>query len=117
MTVTLLRAKLHRIRVTEACLDYVGSLTVDRDLMDAAGLFPDEKILCANVENGERFETYVIPGPRGSGVCCLNGAAAHKGRIGDRLIVMAFGQFTPEEAAGHQPQVVFLDEKNRARAG
>ena len=117
MTVTLLRAKLHRIRVTEACLDYVGSLTVDRDLMDAVGLFANEKILCANVENGERFETYVIPGPRGSGVCCLNGAAAaHKGKIGDRLIVMAFGQFSPEEAACHQPTVVFLDEKNVPRA-
>ena len=116
MTVTLLRAKLHRIRVTEACLDYVGSLTVDRDLMDAVGLFANEKILCANVENGERFETYVIPGPRGSGVCCLNGAAAHKGKIGDRLIVMAFGQFTPEEASCHLPRVVFLDEKNSPRA-
>ena len=116
MTVTLLRAKLHRIRVTEACLDYVGSLTVDRDLMEAVGLFASEKILCANVENGERFETYAISGPRGSGVCCLNGAAAHKGKVGDRLIVMAFGQFSPEEAASHQPRVVFLDEKNRPRA-
>ena len=116
MTVTLLRAKLHRIRVTEACLDYTGSLTVDLDLMEAAGIFPHEKILCANVENGERFETYAIPGPRGSGVCCLNGAAAHKGKVGDRLIVMAFGQFSPEEAASHQPRVVFLDEKNRPRA-
>ncbi|MBR1587300.1 MAG: aspartate 1-decarboxylase [Kiritimatiellae bacterium] len=116
MTVTLLRAKLHRIRVTEACLDYVGSLTVDRDLMDAVALFANEKILCANVENGERFETYVIPGARGSGVCCLNGAAAHKGKVGDRLIVMAFGQFTPEEAAFHQPRVVFLDDGNVPRA-
>ena len=97
MTVTLLRAKLHRIRVTEACLDYTGSLTVDLDLMEAAGIFPNEKILCANVENGERFETY-------------------KGKVGDRLIVMAFGQFTPEEAASHQPKVVFLDERNRPRA-
>ena len=112
MTVTLLRAKLHRIRVTQACLDYVGSLTVDRDFMDAAGLYPNEKILCANVENGERFETYVIPGPRGSRVCCLNGAAAHKGKVGDRLIVMAFGQFTPEEAAFHQPRVVFFGDGN-----
>ena len=112
MTVTLLRAKLHRIRVTEACLDYVGSLTVDEDLMDAVGLFPNEKILCADVENGARFETYVIPGPRGSRVCCLNGAAAHKGKIGDRLIVMAFGLFTPVEAAAHAPRVVFLDEHN-----
>jgi len=115
MTISLLRAKLHRIRVTEACLDYMGSLTVDVDLMEAAGLFAYEKILCANVENGERFETYVIPGARGSGVCCLNGAAAHKGKVGDRLIVMAFGQFSPEEAAGHSPAVVFLDEDNRPR--
>lgn len=115
MTVTLLRAKLHRIHVTEACLDYVGSLTVDQDLMDAAGLFTNEKILCANVRNGERFETYVIPGPRGSGVCCLNGAAAHKGQVGDLLIVMAFAQMTPEEAATFQPKVVFLDANNKAR--
>lgn len=112
MTVTLLRAKLHRIRVTEACLDYVGSLTVDRDLMEAVGLYVHEKILCADVENGNRFETYVIPGPRGSGVCCLNGAAAHQGKVGDRLIVMAFGQFSPEEAARHEPRVVFLDANN-----
>ena len=130
MTVTLLRAKLHRIRVTEACRDYVGSLTVDVDLMEAAGLFANEKILCADVENGNRFETYVIPGPRGSGVCCLNGArwgsssarprapvfaAAHMGKVGDRLIVMAFGQFTPEEAALHQPRVVFLGAENKPR--
>ena len=108
MIVTLLRAKLHRIRVTEACLDYVGSLTVDRDWMEAVGLFPNEKILCADVDNGNRFETYVIPGERGSGVCCLNGAAAHKGKGGDRLIVMAFGQFTPEEAQVHEPKVLFL---------
>ena len=113
MTVSLLRAKLHRIRVTEACLDYVGSLTVDPDFMDAVGFFPNEKILCANVENGERFETYVIPGARGSGVCCLNGAAAHKGNVGDRLIVMAFGQFTPEEAATHAPRVVFFGADNK----
>jgi aspartate 1-decarboxylase len=117
MTLTLLRSKLHRIHVTEARLDYVGSLTVDRDLMDAAGLYEHEKILCADVENGNRFETYVIPGQRGSGVCCLNGAAAHMGKVGDRLIVMAFGQFTPEEARGHQPRVVFIaDSSNRAVA-
>lgn len=113
MTVSLLRAKLHRIRITEACLDYVGSLTVDEDLMDAAGLYRNEKILCADVENGNRFETYVIPGPRGSGVCCLNGAAAHMGKVGERLIVMAFGSFTPEEAAAHKPKVVFLDAENK----
>ena len=112
MTISLLRAKLHRIRVTEACLDYAGSLTVDRDFMEGAGLFPYEKILCANVENGERFETYAIPGERGSGVCCLNGAAAHKGKVGDRLIVMAFGQFTPEEASGHSPAVLAFGDGN-----
>ena len=112
MTVTLLKSKLHRIVVTESKLDYTGSLTLDEDLMDAVGILNYEKLLVANVDNGERFETYAIRGPRGSGVCCLNGAAAHKGKIGDRLIVMAFGQFTPEEAALHAPRVVFLDERN-----
>ena len=105
MTVTLLRAKLHRIRVTEACLDYEGSLTLDPDDMEAVGIFQYEKILCADVENGNRFETYVIAGRRGSGVCCLNGAAARKGKVGDRLIVMAFANVSPEEAAGWQPKV------------
>ncbi len=112
-TVTLLRAKLHRIRVTEACLDYVGSLTLDEDLMDAVGLFNNERILVANVENGERFETYAIRGPRGSGVCCLNGAAAHKGKIGDRLIVMAWAQVPEEDARTFQPKIGVLDANNR----
>ena len=103
--VTLLRAKLHRIRVTEANRDYVGSLTLDEDLMDAVGIFNYERILVANVENGERFETYAIKGPRGSGVCCLNGAAARLGKVGDRLIVMCFAQVSPDEAAGWQPRV------------
>ena len=105
MTLTLLKSKLHRIRVTDARLDYEGSLTLDPDDMESVGILPYEKILCANVENGERFETYAIQGRRGSGVCCLNGAAAHKGRAGDRLIVMAFAQMTPEEAASHSPKV------------
>ena len=105
MTVTLLRAKLHRIRVTEACLDYEGSLTLDPDDMEAVGIVPYEKILVADVENGERFETYAIEGKRGSHVCCLNGAAARKGEVGDRLIVMAFAQMTSEEAAGWIPKV------------
>ena len=116
MEIEVLKAKLHRIRVTEACLDYEGSLTLDPDDMEAVGILPYEKILCADVENGSRFETYAIAGARGSGVCCLNGAAARLGKVGDRLIVMAFGQFTPEEAASHQPKVVFLDERNRPRA-
>ena len=105
MTIDLLKAKLHRIRVTESCLDYEGSLTLDPDDMDSVGILPYEKILCADVENGERFETYAIPGKRGSGVCCLNGAAAHKGKVGDRLIVMAFASMTPEEAAVFAPKV------------
>ena len=115
VSVTLLRAKLHRIRVTEACRDYVGSLTLDEDLKDAVGIFNYERILVANVENGERFETYAIKGPRGSGVCCLNGAAAHKGKIGDLLIVMAWAQVPEEEAAAFQPKIGVLDENNRLR--
>jgi len=105
MTLTLLKAKLHRIRITEACLDYEGSLTLDPDDMEAVGILPYEKILVADVENGNRFETYAIAGRRGSHVCCLNGAAAHKGKVGDRVIVMCFAQFTPEEAVGFRPKV------------
>ena len=105
MTLTLLKAKLHRIKVTEACLDYEGSLTLDPDDMEPVGIVPYEKILCADVENGNRFETYAIAGQRGSHVCCLNGAAAHKGRVGDRLIVMAFAQMSEEEAKGWTPRV------------
>lgn len=105
MKLTLLKSKLHRIRVTEARLDYEGSLTLDPDDMEAVGIVEYEKILCADVENGNRFETYAIAGRRGSGVCCLNGAAAHKGKVGDRLIVMAFGSCDADEAAGHQPRV------------
>ena len=105
MTLTLLKAKLHRIKVTEATLDYEGSLTLDPDDMEAVGIVPWEKILCADVENGNRFETYAIAGARGSHICCLNGAAAHKGRIGDRLIVMAFAQMSEEEARDWTPRV------------
>lgn len=106
MTLTLLKSKLHRIRVTEACLHYEGSLTLDPDDMEAVGIVPYEKILVADVENGNRFETYAISGKRGSHVCCLNGAAAHKGAVGDRLIVMAFAAVTPEEADGFTPKVL-----------
>ena len=105
MLITLLKAKLHRIRVTEANLDYEGSLTLDPDDMEAVGIVPYEKILVADVENGARFETYAIAGRRGSRVCCLNGAAARLGKVGDRLIVMAFAQAAPEEAVGWQPKV------------
>ena len=105
MEIEVLKAKLHRIRVTEACLDYEGSLTLDPDDMEAVGILPYEKILCADVENGSRFETYVIAGARGSGVCCLNGAAARLGKVGDRLIVMAFARMSEGEAADWQPKV------------
>ena len=109
MTLQLLKSKLHRIRVTEANLDYEGSLTLDPDDMEAVGILPYEKILCANVENGNRFETYALAGRRGSRVCCLNGAAAHKGKVGDRLIVMSFGMFSSDEAAVWQPRVRHFD--------
>ena len=105
MLITLLKAKLHRIRATEANVDDEGSLTLDPDDMEAVGILPYERILVADVENGSRFETYAIAGRRGSHVCCLNGAAARLGKVGDRLIVMAFAQMTPEEAAGWQPKV------------
>ncbi len=105
MLITLLKAKLHRIRVTEANLDYEGSLTLDPDDMEAVGIVPYEKILVADLENGNRFETYAIAGRRGSRVCCLNGAAARLGKVGDRLIVMCFAQVSPDEAAGWQPRV------------
>jgi aspartate 1-decarboxylase len=91
--------------VTQACLEYEGSLTLDPDDMDAVGIVPYEKILVADVDNGNRFETYAICGERGSHVCCLNGAAAHKGAVGHRLIVMAFAQMTVDEAAGFAPKV------------
>ena len=105
MVLTVLKAKLHRIKVTEACLDYEGSLSLDPDDMEAVGIVPYEKILCADVENGNRFETYAIAGARGSHVCCLNGAAAHQGKIGDRLIVMCFAQMSPDEARDWSPRV------------
>ena len=113
MTVTLLKSKLHRIRVTESKLDYTGSLTIDEDLMDAVGIVNYEKLLVANVDNGERFETYAIRGPRGTGVCCLNGAAAHRGKVGDRLIVMTWAQMTEEEGRLFSPRIGVVGEGNR----
>ncbi len=109
----LLKAKLHHIRVTQAEKEYEGSLTLDADLMDAVGILNYEKLLISNLENGERFETYAIVGERGSGVCCLNGAAAYKGKIGDRLIIMTWCTLDEEELKSHHPKVVRLDEANR----
>ncbi len=113
MYCTLLKAKLHHLRVTEANKDYEGSLTIDEDLMDAVGILNFEKLLVANLDNGERLETYAIRGPRGSGVACLNGAAAYKGKVGDRLIVMTWCQLSDEERPNHQPKIVRLDARNR----
>lgn len=109
---TLMKSKLHRATVTEANLHYVGSLTVDAALMEAADLAPHEQVQIVNVTNGERLVTYVIPGERGSGVICLNGAAARRAQVGDTVIIISYAQMTPEEAAAHHPRVVFLGEGN-----
>ncbi len=113
MQCIMLKAKLHNARVTGAELDYEGSLTIDESLMQAVGLLPHEKILVANMENGNRFETYAIAGPAGSGDICLNGATARLGQKGDRLIVFAFCILTEDEARRHHPVVMRLDEHNR----
>ena len=112
MLLTLLKSKIHRAAVTSASLHYEGSMTISADLAERVGLMPYERILVSNMANGERFETYVIYGERGAGLIQLNGATAHLGKLGDRLTIMNFGAFTPEEAVGHRPRVVVLDEKN-----
>lgn len=107
-----LKSKLHLARVTGAELDYEGSLAIDRDLMDAVDLRPFEKILVSNRENGQRFETYVIEAPRGSGTICLNGAAAHLGSPGDRIVIFAFCYLTEDELRVHAPRIAILDGDN-----
>ncbi len=113
MTITMLKAKIHRATVTQAELDYVGSITVDMDLLEQAGIFEYEKVQIVDVNNGARFETYTIAGERGSGVMCLNGAAARMVQTGDKIILMAYAQVSPEEAKGLRPTVLFVDEKNQ----
>jgi aspartate 1-decarboxylase len=107
------KSKIHRAVITESNLHYVGSITLDEDLMDAAQLLEGEKVLIVNNNNGERFETYVIKGPRGTGTVCLNGAAARKVLPGDVVIIMSFALMTPEEARNYQAVTVFPDENNR----
>ncbi len=114
MLIERLKSKIHRATVTQAELNYVGSVTVDAALMEAAGLFEYEKVQIADVDNGARFETYVIAGEVGSGVICLNGAAARCVAVGDKVIIMSYARLTPEEIAANPPRVVFVDEKNRA---
>jgi aspartate 1-decarboxylase len=117
MTIEVLRAKLHRVSITEANLDYIGSITIDEDLIDAVGFIEGEKVQVLNVNNGERLETYVIKGQRGSGSICLNGPAAHKARVGDIVIVVAYARMDLEEARRFRPVIIFPDEKtNRLKA-
>lgn len=117
MDTIMLKSKLHGARVTSAEQDYEGSLEIDLDLMDAVKILPYEKILVADVENGNRFETYAIPGARGSGVIGLNGATVHMGKVGDRLIVFTFAVVPPDEVAHHKPLVLVLDERNKPVGG
>lgn len=109
MLLSFLKSKIHCAVVTEANLHYMGSITIDEDLMDASGILEGEHVHVVNNNNGERIETYVIKGPRGSGCICLNGAAARKFQVGDEVIIMCFTLMTPEEAATHTPKVIFPD--------
>ena len=112
MQISMLKSKIHRAVVTQAELNYVGSVTIDEDLMDAAGLFEYERVHIVNVNSGSRIETYVIAGERGSGVICLKGAAARSGQKGDLVIIMAYANMTPDEIKTHRPKVVFVGDKN-----
>lgn len=115
MQIELMKSKIHRAVVTQADIHYVGSITIDRDLMDAAGLIEYERVDVLNINNGERLQTYVIAGERGSGTICLNGAAARKAVVGDLVIIISYASVTPEEARSWQPKVVhpvFKDGKN-----
>ena len=112
MTITMLKGKIHRATVTQAELNYVGSITVDADLQDAAGILEYEAVQVVDVNNGNRFMPYTIAGARGSGVICLNGAAARQAQTGDKVILMSYAQVTPEAAKAMQPKVVLVDDKN-----
>ena len=112
MNITMLYSKLHRATVTDANLNYVGSITIDQNLLDAVNMRVGQKIDIVNVNNGERFSTYIIPGERGKGDICLNGAAARKVHKGDKIIIIAYASMTEEEADKHQPKIVILDDDN-----
>ncbi len=115
MTIEVLKSKIHRAKVTEAELDYIGSITIDEDLMDAANLVENERVHIYDINNGERFDTYVIKGKRGSGSIGLNGAAARKVMINDLIIIVSYASMTPEEAKNHKPLILFPDENNRIK--
>lgn len=112
MQLTMLKGKIHRAVVKQAELNYVGSITIDPKLMEAAGILEYEQVQIVDVENGNRFETYTIDGEPGSGMICLNGAAARQVQVGDHVIIMAYCQMDAKEAADHKPKVVFVDEEN-----
>ena len=113
MQIEMLKSKIHRATVKQAELDYVGSITIDEDLLDAAGILEYEKVQIADVDNGNRFETYAIAGERGSGMICLNGAAARCVQVGDKIILMAYCDLDEEEIKEHKPKVVFVNEENK----
>jgi aspartate 1-decarboxylase len=113
MIIELLKSKVHRVTITEADLNYVGSLTLDEDIMDAANMTENEKVQIVNVNNGSRIETYLIKGKRGSGTCCLNGPAARMGAVGDIVIVISYAQMEFEEAKRFKPAIVFPREGNK----
>lgn len=113
MTLEMLKSKIHRATVTQAELNYVGSITIDESLMKAAGIIEYEKVQIADVDNGARFETYVIAGETGSGIICLNGAAARMVSTGDKVIIMSYAQMQPQEVKENPPKVVFVDENNQ----
>lgn len=109
MNIEVLKSKIHRVMVTQACLDYIGSITIDEDLMDAANIIAGERVHIVDNNNGERLDTYVIPGERGSGVICLNGAAARKVQPGDIVIIMSYASMPFEEAKTFKPTIIFPD--------
>ncbi len=109
----MLRAKIHRATVTEANLSYEGSITIDEDLIQAAGILPYEQVMVSNLHNGERFETYVIPGPKGSGQVCLNGPTARKGIVGDKIVIFCYEYYNEDELKTFKPKIIIVDEKNK----
>lgn len=112
MEITLLKAKIHRATVTQADLNYVGSVTIDTNLLRESGILEYEKVQIVDINNGNRFETYTIAGEEGSGIICLNGAAAKCVEVGDKVIIMAYANMQPQEAADHRPTVLFVDDDN-----
>ncbi len=113
MLIEVMKSKIHRVRVTQAELNYVGSITIDEDLMDAANIIANERVQIVNNNNGARLETYVIPGERGSGTICLNGAAARLVQVGDIVIIISYASMTPDEARVHKPALLFPDDNNK----